>query len=1209
MGALAPVVARTSAISSKAFVGARAAAPAAAAPKIDVDAAARQQQQRDTARAFLWTKQLYILLWKNVYLKRLCRHYLTLVLEIAFLVALLMGIQEDAVVREPLVRRADTVYEDTTAVHFWNTQKDQAHITKVYYYPENDYVRLLTTTAMKALNVSAVVGLRSEQQLLKAAGETANSSGPVASLALHYKGKFLNDTHGKPVSLHVVLYAGRLPFDVQGNYRQRLVAQPEGPSAEEHFPEMHTLLPVMGVLQRTHLQLQARRFNYSHWLDLGTAVRLRRFPFPTYIEQRDTKNYALVLTRFCIGMLIPFSVLVARVTDERATGGKEMLRLVGVNDWVYWASHYLSSLFVHLGIVALMLLIMCVKRNDEGRAFIQFSDPLLLFWILMCFHSSCVLHGLTLSMFFARPHSAVAGAMLYWTFSCVMPFLMFEQAGGQGYYYIKRKDKLMTSIFPAMSLHWSFRVLERFEKFVDHGANWVNFNDRAETPDNVTLAEIVMIGLLFDCFLGRRHLVHGQRVSPRARHPQAFPVPFSVKPSEPPHFCFGMAAFISVLSGELGAAQAHPAVGRSAQVSYWIPSISFAEQPQMTLEEMLNFEEEPADLMTTIEIVRACKDYDGVTAVEDVSLRIFENQITVLLGHNGAGKTTLLNLITGEAATSSAHGLGKQSLVDSDPRHIIRFNIRVWEPQAPTAAVVDAKSSSGRVLVGGYDTRTSTRDARDSIGYCAQDNIFFDDMTVEEHLMFFAIVKGVPLKKARLEVVTLLHETSLYEHRSVMVMDLSLGLQRRLCAALAIVATPKVVILDEPTTNMDPDGRREMWELLLKLKRTTAVLLTTQHLDEADVLGDRIAIMANGRIRCAGSPTFLKHRFSTGYHLLITKLPKCNVPAIETLMRKFAPKARLQTNSDNEAVFVLGQILGTRLLIKMFKELEDKTTELGIESVGVTVTSLEDVLIRVGEEHHIHRHHRHPDADVKSAASRDVSKLEQSKNTAKDAKSSSTVKGPKRAETKRSTDRITTVKGSTKDQDTSMNEHLLTPSDTLVRAISSATSNEATFCARVRAIVTKRAIYTWRQKMPLFSWLLPPFLLFLLFTLENLGQSGLTSAVEHAGDAITYTFPGLIGRSEVDTEQGFIDHYLYPLLPKQYFEVQPIEPNMDVVEKLLTIAKETLYAYVFNKHFVIHMTKAGGYVLRVLCGGRQCGTFAHALRVNNSWFIYLQSKC
>ncbi|KAK8759842.1 hypothetical protein V5799_028892 [Amblyomma americanum] len=199
-----------------------------------------------------------------------------------------------------------------------------------------------------------------------------------------------------------------------------------------------------------------------------------------------------------------------------------MLRVAGVNDWVYWVSHYLSAFFMHLIIVTLMLLFLCVKRNEEGRAFIQFSDPALLFVILMFFCSQCMVHGMCLSLFFANPHSAVAGAMLYWTFSCVMPFLFLEHAGGQGYYYIAREDKLLTAIFPGMSLHWSFRVLERFEKF-----------------------ERRLKSLTSEC--------------------QARIVP---------------------------------------------------------------------------------QDYEGVVAVNDVSLRIFDNQITVLLGHNGAGKTTLLNMIT-----------------------------------------------------------------------------------------------------------------------------------------------------------------------------------------------------------------------------------------------------------------------------------------------------------------------------------------------------------------------------------------------------------------------------------------------------------------------------------------------------------------------------------------------------------------------------------
>ncbi|XP_049513423.1 phospholipid-transporting ATPase ABCA3-like [Dermacentor silvarum] len=140
-------------------------------------------------------------------------------------------------------------------------------------------------------------------------------------------------------------------------------------------------------------------------------------------------------------------------------------------------------------------------------------------------------------------------------------------------------------------------------------------------------------------------------------------------------------------------------------------------QPQLKVVlEVQNFEPEPGHLLPAIELVGASKDYDGVVAVHDVNMRIYDTQITVLLGHNGAGKTTLLNMITG---------------------------------------FLDC--TSGLILIGNYDIKNCTRDARESIGYCAQHNILIEDLTVEEHLVFFAILKGIPLKSVRYEVVTLLH--------------------------------------------------------------------------------------------------------------------------------------------------------------------------------------------------------------------------------------------------------------------------------------------------------------------------------------------------------------------------------------------------------------------------------------------------------------------
>ncbi|KAL1483206.1 hypothetical protein MTO96_033361, partial [Rhipicephalus appendiculatus] len=87
--------------------------------------------------------------------------------------------------------------------------------------------------------------------------------------------------------------------------------------------------------------------------------------------------------------------------------------------------------------------------------------------------------------------------------------------------------------------------------------------------------------------------------------------------------------------------------------------------------------------------------------------------------------------------------------------------------------------------------------------------------------------------------------------------------RKKLCLAIAIIADPKVLILDEPTAGLDPQSRNEVWDLLQKMRRTCTMLLTTQDMEEADVISDRIAILAEGTIRCCGSSQFLKHRFGT----------------------------------------------------------------------------------------------------------------------------------------------------------------------------------------------------------------------------------------------------------------------------------------------------------------------------------------------------------
>uniref|UniRef100_A0A8C0W945 ABC transporter domain-containing protein n=1 Tax=Castor canadensis TaxID=51338 RepID=A0A8C0W945_CASCN len=147
---------------------------------------------------------------------------------------------------------------------------------------------------------------------------------------------------------------------------------------------------------------------------------------------------------------------------------------------------------------------------------------------------------------------------------------------------------------------------------------------------------------------------------------------------------------------------------------------------------------------------------------------------------------------------------------------------------------------------------------RKSLGLCPQEDLLFPDLTVAEHLYFYSVIKGVPPEKHSKEMDNMLSTFGLLQKHDVFSQDLSGGMKRKLSIIIAFIGDSKVVILDEPTSGMDPVSRRATWDLLLQHKENRTILLTTHHMDEADVLGDCIAIMVKGTLQCCGSSIFLK---------------------------------------------------------------------------------------------------------------------------------------------------------------------------------------------------------------------------------------------------------------------------------------------------------------------------------------------------------------
>ena len=161
-------------------------------------------------------------------------------------------------------------------------------------------------------------------------------------------------------------------------------------------------------------------------------------------------------------------------------------------------------------------------------------------------------------------------------------------------------------------------------------------------------------------------------------------------------------------------------------------------------------------------------------------------------------------------------------------------------------------------------------------------------MTVEEHLKFYALVKGIRTNKIRGVIEKAIRDLNLKDHRNKLAGTLSGGNKRKLSVAMALIGNPPVILLDEPSAGMDPEARRFMWQVVEKISqrdKKSAVILTTHSMEEAEALSTKLGIMVRGGIfRCFGSSQHVKNKYGIGYEVEI-KVKKSNYNELEELSR------------------------------------------------------------------------------------------------------------------------------------------------------------------------------------------------------------------------------------------------------------------------------------------------------------------------------------
>lgn len=225
-------------------------------------------------------------------------------------------------------------------------------------------------------------------------------------------------------------------------------------------------------------------------------------------------------------------------------------------------------------------------------------------------------------------------------------------------------------------------------------------------------------------------------------------------------------------------------------------------------------------MSAVIETSHLRKSFGSFVAVDGISFSVQPGECFGLLGPNGAGKTTTIRMLYG------------------------------FTPR-----------DNGSLRLFGSDCDGAWREIKDRIGVCQQDNNLDPDLTVRENLEVFAAYFNLPQAVVRQRVASLLQFISLEGREQAGVRDLSGGMMRRLVLARALINEPQLLILDEPTTGLDPQSRHQLWSRLDDLKaRGLTTLLTTHYMDEAQRLCDRLVIMDQGKILVEGAPRDLIRR-------------------------------------------------------------------------------------------------------------------------------------------------------------------------------------------------------------------------------------------------------------------------------------------------------------------------------------------------------------
>ncbi|KAL3533759.1 hypothetical protein ACH5RR_007280, partial [Cinchona calisaya] len=615
-------------------------------------------------------------------------------------------------------------------------------------------------------------------------------------------------------------------------------------------------------------------------------------PFPTR-EYTDDEFQSIIKkvmgVLYLLGFLYPISRLISYSVFEKEHKIKEGLYMMGLKDEIFylsWLITYALQFAISSGVITLCTMNSLFKYSDKSLVFVYFFS----------FGISAIMLSFLISTFFSRAKTAVAVG----TLSFLGAFFPYYTVNDEA---VSMALKVIASLLSPTAFALGSVNFADYER-AHVGLRWSNIWRESSGVSFLFCLLMILLDSLIYCAIG----LYLDKVLPKengVRYPWNFMF----------QKCFWRKRSTTDASCSVETLNDHHAKEKVNFIGKDVPESAMeAISLEMKQQELDN---------RCIQIRNLHKEFTtkkgSCCAVNSLQLNLYENQILALLGHNGAGKSTTISMLIGLIPPTSGDALvfGKNILTDMD-------EIRKW------------------------------------LGVCPQHDILFPDLTVKEHLEIFAIIKGVDEDSLDSIVTEMVDEVGLADKIGTTVKALSGGMKRKLSLGIALIGNSKVIVLDEPTSGMDPYSMRLTWQLIKRIKKGRIILLTTHSMDEADVLGDRIAIMANGSLKCCGSSLFLKHQYGVGYTLTVVKTsPSASVAA--DIVYHHIPSATCVSEVGTEISFKL-PLSSSSSFESMFREIEhcmrrsnpnieasgnEDGNYIGIESYGISVTTLEEVFLRV----------------------------------------------------------------------------------------------------------------------------------------------------------------------------------------------------------------------------------------------------------------------